>query len=308
MFGTNLLGNPYPCNAKITVGEEVQEVFYQMEIDMNSKKAVRCDVMPTTIVQDGPNKHDIVIAPMTAVFFLSNRASDWQGDGSLVTFKPYDPDDPNNTTSIDYVRGENVNRNLNQLCIEVHEADTLRDRVYVKTGEGSSCSKFIFNPDTPKLFIPKGDKDYALAYTDGAKVMPLNFTYTKQGIYTLTFDTEAIECDYMHLIDNATGIDIDLFQTPSYTFNSSDCNYATRFKIVFEERAANDIVDNFAYVGNGELIINGTGTLQVFDILGRQVYISNLLSLTRWTNEGMVRRWVLVFPWPRQLGQLEFRS
>ncbi len=136
-------------------------------------------------------------------------------------------------------------------------------------GEGSGCSKFIFNPDTPKLFIPKGDKDYALAYTDGAKVMPLNFTYTKQGIYTLTFDTEAIECDYMHLIDNATGIDIDLFQTPSYTFNSSDCNYATRFKIVFEEQAANDIVDNFAYVSNGELIINGTGTLQVFDILGR---------------------------------------
>lgn len=77
----------------------------------------RSDIIPATIADD-----DIVIAPMTAVFFLSNRASDWQGDGSLVTFKPYDPDDPNNTTSIDYVRGENVNRNLNQLCIEVHEA------------------------------------------------------------------------------------------------------------------------------------------------------------------------------------------
>ena len=107
--------------------------------------------------------------------------------------------------------------------------------MYVKTGEGSSCSKFIFNPDTPKLFVPMGDKDYALAYTGDAKVMPLNFTYTKHGTYTLTFDTEAIKCDYLHLIDNATGIDIDLYQTPSYTFNSSDCNYATRFKIVFNE-------------------------------------------------------------------------
>ena len=271
VFGTNLLGNPYPCNARITVGEEVQEVFYQMEIDMNSKKAVRCDVMPTTIVQEGPNKHDIVIAPMTAVFFLSNRASDWQGDGPTVTFKPYDPDDPNNTTSIDYVRGENVNRNLNQLCIEVHEADTLRDRVYVKTGEGSSCSKFIFNPYTPKLFVPMGDKDYALAYTDGAKVMPLNFIYQKHGTYTLTFDTEAIECDYLHLIDNATGIDIDLYQTPSYTFNSSDCNYATRFKIVFSEEATNDIAESFAYISNGNLVINNSGnaTLQVMDITGR---------------------------------------
>ncbi len=111
VYGTNLLGNPYPCNARITIGEEVQEVFYRMDTDK------RCDVMPTTI-----GSKDIVIAPMTAVFFLSNRASDWQGDGSLVTFKPYDPDDPNNTISIDYVRGENVNRNLNQLCIEMHEA------------------------------------------------------------------------------------------------------------------------------------------------------------------------------------------
>lgn len=69
-----------------------------------------------------------------------------------------------------------------------------------------------------------------------------------------------------------------------------------------------DIVDNFAYVSNGELIISGTDTLQVLDILGRQVSISNLSSLTRWTHEGMVGRWFLVFPWPRQLGQLEFRS
>lgn len=181
---------------------------------------IRCDVMPTTI-----GSKDIVIAPMTAVFFLSNRPSDWQGDGPLVTFKPYDPDDPNNTTSIDYARGENVNRNLNQLCIEVHEADTLRDRAYVKTGEGSSCRKFIFNPDTPKLFIPMGDKDYALAYTDGAKVMPLNFIYKKHGTYTLTFDTEAIECDYLHLIDN------------------------------------------------------GTSTLQVFDILGRQILTKEISTL-----------------------------
>lgn len=35
------------------------------------------------------------------------------------------------------------------------------------------------------------------------------------------------------------------------TFNSSDCNYATRFNIVFDEEATNDIVDNFAYVSNG---------------------------------------------------------
>ena len=33
VYGTNLLGNPYPCNARITIGEEVQEVFYSMNTD-----------------------------------------------------------------------------------------------------------------------------------------------------------------------------------------------------------------------------------------------------------------------------------
>jgi hypothetical protein len=28
----------------------------------------------------------------------------------------------------------------------------------------------------------------------------------------------------------------------------------------------------FAFVSNGSIIVNGTGTLQMFDILGRQVY------------------------------------
>ena len=101
----------------------------------------------------------------------------------------------------------------------------------------------------------------------------------KHGTYTLTFDTEAIECDYLHLIDNATGIDIDLYQTPSYTFNSSNFNYATRFKIVFAEEATNDIVESFAYVSNGQLMINGTGTLQVFDVLGRQILNKELSTV-----------------------------
>lgn len=33
VYSTNLLGNPYPCNARITIGEEVQEVFYSMNTD-----------------------------------------------------------------------------------------------------------------------------------------------------------------------------------------------------------------------------------------------------------------------------------
>jgi len=108
--------------------------------------------------------------------------------------------------------------------------------------------------------------------------MPLCFTTQQSGIYTLNFDKKHMDCSYLHLIDNATGADIDLLSTPSYTFNSKDCYYATRFKLVFSEEATNEIADSFAFVSNGELMINNSGnaTLQVMDLTGRLVSTENI--------------------------------
>lgn len=85
-------------------------------------------------------------------------------------------------------------------------------------------------------------------------------------------------CSYLHLIDNATGADIDLLSTPSYTFDSKDCYYEARFKVVFSEEATNDIMDSFANLSNGELVITGNGTLQVMDMLGRQLFTREVSS------------------------------
>ena len=80
---------------------------------------------------------------------------------------------------------------------------------------------------------------------------------------------------------NMTGNDIDLLSTPSYTFQAKVTDYASRFKLVF---AANnsDLVgegnDNFAFISNGMIIVNGTGTLQVFDVLGHEI-INKQLSV-----------------------------
>jgi hypothetical protein len=123
-------------------------------------------------------------------------------------------------------------------------------------------------------------------------MMPLCFTTAKNDIFTLNFDTRGYNGSYLHLIDNATGADIDLLaatSTPStgsgtegsvasYTFNSADAHYAARFKIVFSEEATNDIVDSFAFISNGELIINNSGaaTLQVMDVTGRILSSENI--------------------------------
>lgn len=60
--------------------------------------------------------------------------------------------------------------------------------------------------------------------------------------------------------------------------DSKDCYYEARFKVVFSEEATNDIMDSFAYLSNGELVITGNGTLQVMDMLGRQLFTREVSS------------------------------
>ena len=77
-----------------------------------------------------------------------------------------------------------------------------------------------------------------------------------------------------------TGADIDLLQTPNYTFEARTTDYESRFKLVFrvnEDNQNNN--DNFAFISNGQLIVNGEGVLQIFDALGRQLFSKELSTL-----------------------------
>ena len=82
---------------------------------------------------------------------------------------------------------------------------------------------------------------------------------------------------YLHLIDNMTGTDVDLLSNPSYTFNAQTGDNATRFRLVFNAKSDNENLDEpFAFVSNGQLIVSGEGTLQVFDVLGHQILTKEL--------------------------------
>ena len=75
--------------------------------------------------------------------------------------------------------------------------------------------------------------------------------------------------NYLHLIDNMTGADVNLLETPAYTFEAKTTDYASRFRLVFAAGNSND--DNFAFFNNGNLVVNneGNATLQVIDVNGR---------------------------------------
>ena len=142
--------------------------------------------------------------------------------------------------------------------------------------------KYIFNEEHAKIYIPQDGKDYAIvdACRDGACTVsteiPINFKARENGEYTLTvsesLNSKFLILNYLHLIDNLTGADIDLLATPSYTFEGHISDYASRFKLVFNAVDDGSEKDDFAFISNGEIIINGDGLVQVFDLLGHQLH------------------------------------
>ena len=109
--------------------------------------------------------------------------------------------------------------------------------------------------------------------------IPVNFKASENGTYTLTvsspFTSHLSSFTYLHLIDNLTGADIDLLASPSYTFEAKTSDYASRFKLVFNDNQNENNNENepFAYIYNGEIVVEtpwyDVSTIQVTDMLGR---------------------------------------
>ena len=147
------------------------------------------------------------------------------------------------------------------------------DRAIVSFDEGEMLPKFMLNENNTKLYIPQGNHDYAVVHSAAQGDLPLNFKASKNDTYTLSIDTENVEMNYLHLIDNMTGMDVDLLQTPSYTFEANLNDYESRFKLVFAA-ACEDVEgdsESFAFFSNGNWVINNNGksTLQIMDLNGR---------------------------------------
>ena len=148
------------------------------------------------------------------------------------------------------------------------------DRAIVRMGEGETLPKFQIKDNSTKLYISQNGKDYAIVTSEGQGEFPLNLKANENGNYTISVNPENVEMAYLHLIDNLTGADVDLLQTPSYAFTAKTTDYASRFKLVFATGNATE--DNFAFFSSDNIIVNGTGMLQVIDVLGRQCYAKEL--------------------------------
>ena len=91
----------------------------------------------------------------------------------------------------------------------------------------------------------------------------------------------------MRLIDNITGTDYDMLTHDHYTFEGRASDFAARFYIVFslpdpddpgdpDEPGNEDDDDNFAFFNGIGWVVNGTGQLELVDLLGQVLYANHI--------------------------------
>ena len=148
------------------------------------------------------------------------------------------------------------------------------DNAFVQIANGNTLRKMILSNESSVVYVMNNGKDYAAARIDALDgSMPVCFKANQIGTYTITIEPKDLKADYLHLIDNFTGEDIDLLIEPSYSFMASNKDNAQRFTLKFNENgnANNNCNTTFAYQNGSDIIVNGEGELQVFDVMGRLV-------------------------------------
>ncbi|MBQ8957346.1 MAG: fibronectin type III domain-containing protein [Bacteroidales bacterium] len=192
------------------------------------------------------------IEAMEGVFVIANQ------DGEEMSFGTTQPTKQNQ-----------------QFVVNVtHNRGTAIDRAIICFDEGQQMPKFQLNPNNTKIYVAQGNKDYAIVRSAAQGEMPVSFKAAENGTYTLSVEAENVEMNYLHLVDNMTGADVDLLATPSYSFEARTSDYTSRFRLVFSASQVTEPVEGpsaFAFFNGSEWVVSNMGeaTLQVIDMMGR---------------------------------------
>lgn len=141
------------------------------------------------------------------------------------------------------------------------------DVTYAMLEEGEGLTKVAHLADeAPALSIPVDGSNYAIAYL-GYEVesFPLTLNATA-GEYTIALNNQISGLSYCHLLDKETGKETDLLKG-AYTFKAN--GNSDRFTVLLNASIENGEI---AIWNGNSWIVNGEGTLQVFDVMGRRVY------------------------------------
>lgn len=262
MRGWNLIGNPF------TMPAYANRSYYTM----NEEGAA---IEPVAVSE---------WVPIPACHGVMVKA---EASGEMVTFSRAVPQNVPDQGSI-HIDVAQVNS----------RGSVTHDKAIVSFNPNDQLDKFIFDESTCKVYIPRGGKDYAIfAYADKIGEIPLNFKATRNGEYAISVNPDGTEFNYLHLIDNLSGADVDLLvpnpnEGPaSYTFTAKTSDYASRFKLVFSVCVSADGDDApFAFINNGNIIIVGAeagSVLQIVDVMGRVLVSTD--NVRSFSTNGMAK-------------------
>lgn len=234
LAGWNLIGNPFATSASL------DKAYYRLNPEGNALNA-------TT--------ESTAVAAMEGVFVQATA------ENQYATF-----------TVSSKADGRKSIPSLNVMVSR--ERGVVIDNAIFRFDDGATLSKFMLDERGTKLCVPVNGKEYAIVNAQTAGEMPLNFKAAENGTYTLSVEAENLGMDYLHLIDNLTGANIDLLATPSYTFNAKTTDYASRFRLVFSMNGVieENVNETFAYINGDEIVITNADaktSLQVVDMMGR---------------------------------------
>lgn len=259
-IGWNLIRNPFTCNAYLASGRD----FYRMNASGDA-------IVLATNENDG-----LAIKPCEGIFVVVAAEND-PDPYILPNPNTGEPITVSNLAQIRFTATEPQPNGRGMLDIKVKQEGQIADVVRVRFGEGNRMGKLTLRDNATQLGIMRDSKDYSVVYEEAQGELPLSFKAAKNGTYTLSVNPENVELEYLHLIDNATGVDVDLLAEPSYTFDAKTTDYSSRFRLVFSANnasigSASD--ENFAFINDGDIIITGdveNATLQMIDVTGRIV-------------------------------------
>lgn len=227
----NLVGNPFPCNATI----DKTDYYRIVETEEGSKIQ-----LATTST----------IAPMEGIFV-----------------KAVDDNDKTVTFSKATAKGNGISGRMITISVSRNPGNVL-DNARIRLDGNLNMEKLMLRDGGTRLYILQSGIEYALVVNEDLADVPVCFNAATDGIYTLNIETSN-GIEYLHLIDNLTGANIDLLTTPSYSFEAKTDDYPSRFRLLF-----NAIGENPSNLDDIE------GDIQIMDVTGRVVTTDRNAKLT----------------------------
>ena len=152
------------------------------------------------------------------------------------------------------------------------------DAAYAVLSNGYGLLKMSHpNEAAPLLYISQNDKSFSVANMSAdTRSFNLCLKAKTTGKYTLSYKADG-QFNYLHIIDRITGEDVDMLLEGEYSFIASPNDSNNRFIVKLGYNAANNANnDIFAYQNGNDIVVEGEGELQVFDVTGRMVKIQRI--------------------------------